>query len=106
MGNVILPKHGFHQVFASVPSRWELVTPDDTEYLRMAAAPNEEDYYAAFGLYSYDGGLVYYHDVESDLAGDSPKYIELLPGAVIPGTFVRIMESNTTATKIWAAYME
>lgn len=94
---VINPYRGLHQVMASMPWRWEAVTPHDTDYLELSGS----DPRAAVALYTQDGGVIYYHNIN-----DVSKNVELLGGAILPGLFLKVLATNTTATKIWAAFMD
>lgn len=102
------PHHGFHQVLAGVPLSWRRLVPHDINFLRTENGRN----LAAFAIYSPEGGTFYYHDEES-LNGYGaiggviqPKVIELLAGATMPGCFFKIMATNTTVSRFWAAWTQ
>lgn len=89
---------GYPKTMASMPNRWREITPHDTNYLEGNAA----SYTSAVAVYTFDGGVIWYHD--DPLA--AAKKLELLPGGMLPGEFSRILATNTTATKIWAAFID
>ena len=96
MANVIRPHRGLHNVMASVPSRWELVTPHADNYLMGDA----NEHTVANVLKAATAGVIEFYDM-----GGGPKEMTFQAGESLSGEFTRVLAANTTVTEIWAGFM-
>ena len=92
------PFNHYQKSLSAMPVRWAAVTPHATAYLEGVDANTHT---VAVALYSSDGGTISYYD-----PWGGPKSITLVAGVPIAGAFTRVLVSGTSATAIWAGFME
>lgn len=101
LSDFILPHYSPN--FQAYPLRWVKITPHATDYLEDFDNWNGTKHNTAIGVYTSDGGTIYYRDPWSDVA-DATKTITLAAGADLSGYFVRILPDASSPANIWVAF--
>lgn len=97
MAIITRPHKGLHNVIASLPNNWQLVTPHAANYLSGDANAHT----VAVALKAATAGTVEFYDLEG-----GPKIMTFQAGETLGGEFTRVLAANTTVTELWAGFIE
>ena len=93
--NAVDPSRGLPRTL-TMPERWVPVSPSDVNYLEG----DSSGFNVAVAIYCGAAGNLSYIDIYG-----TTTIIPVVAGVILPGSFVRILSTNTTATGIVAGFI-